>query len=203
MPPPAVRHFEVIQGDGLEPMSREERTDEELMVALGQDQQMMLDLLLGRHWSAVVRFASGYVQSADAAEDIAQEAFVRLWQQRHSWKSTGSVRSFLYRVARNLALNETRSRRIRLLHRERAAAALMPEPTAVSSLEADDVQRRVDAAVAALPERRREIFILARHHDLSYAEIAETLGISPQTVANQMSAALATLREGLKDLVSD
>ena len=52
----------------------------------------------------------------------------------------------------------------------------------------------VERAIAALPPRRREIFILVRVHGLSYGEVAEILQISPQTVANQMSAALTTLR---------
>jgi RNA polymerase sigma-70 factor (ECF subfamily) len=55
----------------------------------------------------------------------------------------------------------------------------------------------VESAITALPERRREIFVLSRYHGLSYREIAEVLEISPQTVANQLSAALATLRESL------
>jgi len=59
----------------------------------------------------------------------------------------------------------------------------------------------VRSALADLPPRRREVFSLARFHGLSYAEIAETLDVSPQTVANQMSAALSTLRKQLAPFI--
>ena len=62
-------------------------------------------------------------------------------------------------------------------------------------LEETLLQEEVAAAIADLPERRREVFVLARFHGLSYQEIADVLGVSQQTVANQMSSALSQLRE--------
>jgi RNA polymerase sigma-70 factor (ECF subfamily) len=61
----------------------------------------------------------------------------------------------------------------------------------------------MEAAVLALPERRRTVFLLARFHDLSRGQIAEMMGISPQTVANQLSSALSSLRESLAPLLDE
>ena len=70
-------------------------------------------------------------------------------------------------------------------------------PSAVATLEADELAGAAGRAIAELPERRRDVFVLAHLHGLSYKEVAETLGITPRTVANHMSLALAQLREAL------
>jgi RNA polymerase sigma-70 factor, ECF subfamily len=174
------------------------RSDEALMLAIVADQPIALDALLSRYWAPLVRFAYRFGCSKDAAEDVVQECFVCLWERRKEWQPTGSVRSFLYRVARNLALNESRFRRVRLERRDDVSDATNTAPvTPGERFEESEIRRAVEQAISDLPRRRREIFILARYHNLSYAEIAEALGISPQTVANQMSSALRTLRKSL------
>jgi RNA polymerase sigma-70 factor (ECF subfamily) len=157
--------------------------------------------LLDRHWAALVRYAAAIVRSGDAAQDIAQEAFVRLWASRaHAGSPQNAERevAYLYRTVRNLSLNERRWRRVRALWLERQPADGAQAP-AVEDEEAVDA--RVRRAVAELPRRRREVFELARYHDLTYQQIAVALGLSAQTVANHMSAALRDLRSALHDLL--
>ncbi len=157
-----------------------------------------LDDLLDTHWSAIVAYVSRLLDGdRDAAKDVAQEVFLRIWQRRVSWQPTGSVRGFLYGLARNLSLNQRRATNIR----SRAVArvqALLQEwsavPTPHELLEQGELKAALDRAITSLPPRRREIFILVRVHGLSYREVAEILEVSPQTVANQMSAALSELR---------
>ena len=69
------------------------------------------------------------------------------------------------------------------------------------SLEAEQLRSALDREISLLPARRREIVVLRCVHDLSYKEIAEVMNIAPQTVANQLSSALATLRESLRVLL--
>lgn len=173
-------------------------SDDDLMLAIVEDQAVALDVLLGRYWSPLVRFVYRFVGSRDAAEDVVQESFVCLWERRKEWRPIGGVRSYLYRVARNLALNEGRARRIRHKRRGDVSAVTNVAPaTPIERFEDAEIRLAVEQAVSDLPKRRREIFILARYHNLTYAEIAVALGISPQTVANQMSSALRTLRQTL------
>lgn len=174
------------------------KCDEELMEALRADRCAALDILLCRYWEPIVAYAEKYVANSDAAEDIAQETFVRLWESRESWRSTGSVRSFLYRVAHNLALNEERSRRIRLQRSDQVAEANGSGArvrTPVERFEERERGRMLDEAIAALPRRRREILRMTKLRGLSYREVAQLLDISQQTVANQLSAALSSLRD--------
>ncbi|MBI4421633.1 MAG: sigma-70 family RNA polymerase sigma factor [Gemmatimonadetes bacterium] len=117
---------------------------------------------------------------------------IRVWDLRREWRPRGSLQAYLYRIARNLALNERRRLRVRARGTPAASSGGTSDP--IERLERLELARTVERAIVSLPERRRQVFLLARFHDLTYAEIAESLDLSPQTVANQMSAALAQLR---------
>lgn len=163
-----------------------------------QGEEDALAAILRRYWTPIVTYAARYVGSDDAAQDIAQEAFTRLWQQRHEWIAERPVHPFLYRVAHNLAQNERRHRRVRAQwERAQRSRPVATAPSAAQLYEANVLHDRIERAITALPERRRQVFVLSRFDGLSYREIAEVLGISIQTVANQMSAALVALHSAL------
>lgn len=169
---------------------------EELLERIQAGDTAALKQLMERYWEPLVRYARTLLPLEDAAEDIAQEAFVRFWERRDRWEARASLETLLFCIARNLALNEKKHQRIRTRHADRAAERARP-PTPLEVVQGTEVQRAVDRAVEALPARRREVFLLARVQGLSYREIAAVTGVTPQTVANQMSAALAQLREAL------
>jgi len=157
-----------------------------------------LEELMGTYWRVLVLYAGRLLGGdVDAARDIAQEAFVRVWERRAGLEP-GSVKSYLYRLTRNLALDEFRKRDVR--NRWRAASE-SPEawpPTPLQLVEREELGRAVDSAINALSPRRREAFTLAYLHRLSYSAVAEIMGVSPATVKNQLAAALAELRETLQ-----
>jgi len=176
------------------------------MEEIREGQQDSLRRLLERHWSPLVTYAAGIVGGREQAKDVVQETFIRLWQKREGWRSEGSVAAYLYRITRNLALNERRDRRTAERHDDRCGerrarndAPLMPDQV----LEADSLRGEIEAAIENLPERRREVFVLSRFHGLTHSEIGETMGIAPQTVSNQMTAALAELRRVLAHLLDE
>lgn len=179
-------------------------SDEDLLSRLRRDETRALELILTRYWTLVVDYVERLTRSEDAAEDIAQRTFCRLWDRRAQWSATGSLRALLCRIARNYAVSEHR----RHLADERSAATffeLHATPAASASIhDAGDGARLrslIDREIARLPERRREILILRCYHDLSYKEIAEVMNIAEQTVANQLSKGLATLRASLGGLL--
>lgn len=181
-------------------------SEQALLRRLRQDDESALDLVLQQYWDELVAYLSRWLGSTDDAEDVAQQTFLRLWDRREQWNpGGGSLRALLFRIARNLAISEQRSRNARTraivrATRDRAAGWV---PTPLESLENQRLGRRLEQAIAALPDRRREVFVLRCVHDLSYREIAEVMGIAQQTVANQLSRALATLRQSLGHLLSD
>jgi RNA polymerase sigma-70 factor (ECF subfamily) len=154
-----------------------------------------LERALAEYWRPLVAYARRLLGDASAAEDVVQRAFVRLWERDHALPEGEALRPFLYRVVRNLVLNEWRRDGIR----ERWLAESSTEAEEVvlgpdRHLELLELQEAIDAAVESLPARRREIFVLSRFHGLTNAQIAEVLELSSQTIANQLVSALRTLR---------
>jgi RNA polymerase sigma-70 factor (ECF subfamily) len=154
----------------------------------------VLDGLLRQFWRPLVAYASRLLDDTEAAEDVVQRAFVRLWEYGHAVPTGDEVRPFLYRIVRNLASNEWRRRETRRsrLHGE---SMLHPHHAMPSQdVEEEELAAALAAAVERLPARRREVFVLSRYHSLTNAQIAEVLSIAPQTVANQLVSALRELR---------
>jgi RNA polymerase sigma factor (sigma-70 family) len=176
-------------------------TDDRLLALMKAGDSAALGTLVERHWSPLVSWLVRTVGSShDAASDSAQEAFCRLWERRNAWSDEGSLRALLFRLARNSAVTEHR----RALARERAVRAvaastgLFAAPTVAP--ERDELRGALARGIAALPRRRRQVFLLKRVHGWSHQQIARQMGTSPQTVANQLSHALATLRRELAHL---
>jgi RNA polymerase sigma-70 factor (ECF subfamily) len=180
----------------LSEFDREAR-DSQLMARVHAGDSDALDALLKLYWSPLVAYGARVLWNWDAAEDAAQETFVRIWQRRAEWGSDGSARALLFRIMRNLALDEKKRRARREAWGLRRFRPGQRVATPQELLERSELEHEFDRAVQSLPERRREIFLHARVNGLSNSEIAEVMGIAPQTVANQLSAALATLREVL------
>lgn len=185
-----------------EPDTGDGQEDRSIMERLHRGERKAMDELARRFWNPLVRYAEEIVAGRDAAEDVVQEALLRVWHRRGKWTPTDRLQAFLYRVTRNRALNHRRSRRTRRKLEERVPRRpSAPGPEAVADREG--LRREVRAAIDSLPERRREIFILARFHGRSHREIAEILDVSRQTVANQMSSALAQLRKALERVYAE
>jgi len=178
--------------------------DGELMHRIRASDARALEAAIQRYWAPLVAFAQRMLGWTDGAEDAVQDAFVSLWERRAGWQSSDSLRGLLYSIVRNQTLNEQRRRsvRVRWLAGERRARVGF-NPTPLDWLEEDELAVAVRQAIEALPARRREVFALARYHGLSYREIAATMGISSQTVANQMSAAMDELRGALRSFLSE
>lgn len=172
--------------------------DGSLLRRLRSDDEAALDEIVRAYWTPLVRYARGLLDAADAAEDVAQETFVRLWHGRERWDPHGGLNALVYRIARNLAIDEQRRRKVRLDWRSaRQEAPARQEVDPGELAEAAELRDAVHRAIHALPERRGEVFMLARFHGMSYREIADLLGLAEQTVANHMSAALADIRRAL------
>lgn len=173
--------------------------DAEWLRRLGANDHDALNHLAQTHWPALVGFAYDLLGSADAAEDLAQEALIRLWNHRGELGDLGSLRAYLMQSVRRLALNEFRNRKLRdrtdVVERVRA---IHEDPiTPDAHLEERSLSADIEQALQELPERRREALVLVRFHGLSYREAATVMGVSTQTLANHVCTALKELRVSL------
>ena len=145
-------------------------------------------------WGSLVAYAGRLLDDTEAAEDVVQRAFVRLWEHGHAIPTGDEVRPFLYRIVRNLASSEWRRRQTRRSWLDRESMLHPHQAMPSQDVEEDELAAALAAAVERLPARRREVFVLSRYHALTNAQIAEVLSIAPQTVANQLVSALRELR---------
>lgn len=153
---------------------------------------------LEAHYAELCEYVLRLVGSAEAAEDIVQDLFLYLWHtrgRRHAYRLT---RPYLYVAARNRALKYLRHRRvvdawIARASREAPPGADTPEDLCLRH----ELEGVVQRAVAQLPGRCREIFLLRRREQLSYEEIAGRLGVSLGTVKSQMWRAVVLLKQKL------
>ena len=139
-------------------------------------------------------FLTRYVGERAIAEELVQDVFLALWDQRATVCITGSVQAYLYTAARNRALNSLQHERVAdrfrvatLARMHAADAVVQGEAECLAALEFND-------AMAQLPARCRLVFTLQRTHGMTYGEVATCLGISVKTVEVQMGRALRTLR---------
>lgn len=184
-------------GPGSNP-GNEHLSDPELMLHLRDGDASALETLVHRYWGPLIRYTTRLVDSVDIAEDIVQDAYVTVWKERAKWKPVGTVQAWLYRVVRNGALQRQRQIGLRERKAPDVARRLGPVPTPFELTAEEELNAALQSAIHALPPRRREAFVLTRYHDLSLAEVASTMGVSTQTVANHVSMAVAELRRALQ-----
>ena len=171
-----------------------------LMPAIKGGSSQALGRLMNLCWDELVRYAARQLADVELARDVVQEAFIQVWERRRGWRSRGSARAYLYRIVRHLVIDEKRKQGVRRRWAERQRLSDAPRPaTPAEELDAKMLADAYEAAVASLPERRREVFELVFQRGLSHAEAAGVLGISVQTVANQMTAALQSVRRAIKE----
>lgn len=174
---------------------------EEIMWNLKKGAARALQQLIDELWAELLRFAARELGDLELAEDVVQDAFVYLWRQRRAWEPGGSPRAYVYRIVRNRIIDERRKRRVRLRWARSAAGVRSSSPARPDQLFACSlITQAFNRAVAALPDRRREAFSLVILRGLSHEEAAYVMGVSKQTVSNQVAAALKVVRSAIRDV---
>jgi RNA polymerase sigma-70 factor (ECF subfamily) len=154
--------------------------------------------LVDRHVAVLLSIARRMLKGEGDAEDIVQEALVRVWHHAGTLElGPGGLRPWLRRVVTNLCLDHLRR------HRLTSVVADVPEtpeaPEQSRGLEEADLTKRVEAALAALPERQRVALTLFHYEGLSQIEVGDMLGISDEAVESLLARARRSLKVALKD----
>ena len=149
-----------------------------------------------RYHAELLRYLRHRKVPEDVAEDLVQNAFVHIWEQRGSIREGGSLRGLLFRIGYTRALNHFRDT-ARFSAEDPSELGLSAEAQA-DPAERSEVRAALQAAVEALPERRRAVFELCVLEGMTYREAAEALEISTKTVENHMGYALKAVRERLE-----
>ena len=149
-------------------------------------------------YDALFGFARYITRDEDAAHDILQDVYLKLWQVRETVDPARSLRALLYQMVRNYALNHERRKKT---HATDSLNQIVAEPSVDASTEADidagALNDRIRLWIDEMPERRREAFVLSRFEGLSHDEIARVMNLTPRTVNNHIVLALQDLRARL------
>lgn len=148
------------------------------------------------HRPGLVRYAEGILRGVGCGEDVVQEVFLRLWRRWGEMDAREPTPSLLYTATRNAAIDERR-RRARHAAAVSRVSSRPPGPSPLDIVAANEMRVAATKVIAGLPPRRQQIFRLRCLHGMGHREIATALDISTQTVANQMTHALRSLRAAL------
>lgn len=159
----------------------------------------MLEQLYAKLERPIFNVVYRWLWNAEEAEDVTQEAFLRIWKARER-VDPSTVTPLLYKTALNLASNRRRSRRVwRWLGFDEESEASRAR-SAPESLEVEERRRQIRAAIEKLPEKLRRVVVLAELSELTYAEIAKILRIPVGTVGSRRNLALRHLADALGSL---
>jgi RNA polymerase sigma-70 factor (ECF subfamily) len=175
--------------------------DAELMLRVRDGDQASFGLLLERHRSPVIHFVYRMVQNQAVAEELAQEAFLRVYKSRLSYEPTAKFTTWLFRIASHLALNWIRDGR-----NEKRQASLDESPdgtarqvpdrgrTAEQELVYQAKLREVRQAIEALPSKQKAAVMMHKYEEMGYAQIADVLRCSESAVKSLLFRAYESLR---------
>jgi RNA polymerase sigma-70 factor, ECF subfamily len=188
------------------------RSDAEIMLQVKAGDDSAFEYLVQKYRRPMVSFMYRMARTTAAAEDLAQEVFLRVYRSRGSYEASAKFTTWLYRIATNLAVNHARDTRhqrpentVSLDEPDEDSGRTLDLPDRAPSAEETLVERERLAAirqrVQALPERQRLAVVMHKYQQMEYREIAEVLKLSESATKSLLFRAYETLREQLKEFV--
>ena len=167
--------------------------------------EKVFEQIVREYWPRMFKFALIYTQNNETSQELVQDTFLVLWNNRAILKDNTNLITYLMVVLRNKCLNLLEQTRIRQLYIEeiddetiyQRANLYVLQDEASQIVESEDLHKAIEMALSKLPEKTREVFMLSRYDGLKNQQIAETKNISQKTVEYHISKALQILKEEL------
>ncbi len=187
-------------------------TDAEVMLRVKAGDESAFDYLVQKYRRPLVSFMYRMARNTAAAEDLAQEVFLRVYRSRQTYEASAKFTTWLYRIATNLAVNHARDTRherpevtVSLDEPDEETGTTLDVPDSKSTAEEFLVRRErmlaIRAKVEALPERQKLAVIMHKYQQMDYKQIADVLKLSESATKSLLFRAYETLREQLKEFV--
>lgn len=165
--------------------------------------------LFRSYFAQLSNYAGEILKDADMGEEIAEEVFVKFWEQREHIKIDVSIRAYLFKSTYNHCINYLKHQKVKEKYRLFFLHHIHPEQYnadysndyPLSSILSKEIEHLVEKAIEKLPMQCREIFILSRYEELKNDKIAEKLGVSVSTVKTQLSRAMVKLQKELHEVL--
>ena len=173
-------------------------SDEHLMQEIKADNMFAFDLLYKKYCKKVYKFGNSILKSTEEAENLTQDVFLSLWENRHKVEKDLSIKSYIFTITYNSAISTLRKkvRESEFVEYLKSLQEIREEPV-YAGLEYKELTNKLEKIINELPRRQKEVYLMHRVEGLKYIEVAELLNISVNTIENHMSRALKTIREKL------
>jgi RNA polymerase sigma-70 factor, ECF subfamily len=178
-----------------------ENITQELLTRLKNGDMLAFDQLYEHYSHKLFSFVFKILKNQAEADDIVQEVFVKIWETRENLGDYKLLNSYFFTIAYNNSIDLIRKRinNNKYLEHLKNSSVIQISPSVISEVEFNELNSHVKKLIANLPERQKQVYLLNREHGLTYAEIAEQLGISKNTVENHMVKALKYLRVNMNN----
>lgn len=179
-------------------MNSEHIDELQTKIALHNDAQAYKQLFF-KFYNPLVKFAAGFVESRESAEEVVSDVFIKVWDKRSTLNTIENLRVYLYVSTKNTALNYiAKQRKLETVRLEDVkidlpSTILNPEQLMITA----EMVRRIDNAINSLPPRCKLVFKLVKEDGLPYKEVADILGISVKTIDNQLAIALKKIAQAI------
>ena len=179
--------------------------DIELLLRVRDGDQEAFEVLYKAHYLQLARFSWRYVQSKAVAEELVQELFADIWQDRKNIPLEGSIRAYLYRAIRNRSLNYLKHKKVARKYNNEWMDLNTEEHMTIQYDDQSNkkkVQEELKKSIETLDPKIKTTFKMHRFDGLTYKEIADILEVSVKTVEYRMTKALKLLRSKLSHLIA-
>ena len=149
--------------------------------------------IFDQYYESIRSFAYYKTGDVDLADDIVQEVFLKLWTNRNDVKND-TIKSLLYTIASNTIKNHFKHQKVVYNFQKQDKTNEETSEQADSNLRQEELNRKLQDALAEIPEKSREVFLMNRIEGLTYSDIADRLGLSVKAIEKRMSEALSILR---------
>ena len=183
--------------------------DKKLIHGLKEERIDVFNEIFTEHYHSLCKYAFLFVKDELAAEEIVEECFFRLWQNRKNLKIKVSFKSYLLKAVHNISLNYLQHLKVIKNYKElqiniQDTKEILYgefESSPLQVLQYKEFENSLSSAIDSLPTQQKKIFTMNRFQGKKYREIADELEISITTVKSHMSSALQCLRDKLKDFL--
>lgn len=174
-------------------------TEKGYIEAVSKGDEQAFEALFLHYFPRIKGFISGILQNGEEAEDISQDIFVSMWQNRERLTCIDNLNAYLFRIAKNTVFRHIERSLLFKDYQEQQTERSLLFPTNNDSIEeeiyAKELEYLISIAVEKMPSQRKRIYQMSRMEGLSNEEIAERLVISKRTVENHLTLALADIRK--------
>jgi len=181
-----------------------------LMLRVREGDNEAFELLVELHQSAVIGTVAKMLGGASEAEDIAQQVFIRIWKSAKRYQPQAKFTTWMFTITRNLVFNETRRRKrkptVSVEEREEESHQQVEDvhsTTPDQDVLHSELERAVDDAIQALPDKQRLAVVLRRYEEMPYEEIGRVLSMSVPAVKSLLFRARTQLKESLEKYLAE